>query len=199
MGSGKCFSENGQNMGIETVLSTLFHGNQLKQTARTGWGQRGVNTAETVAGHSYGVAFTALVLAPLLAEPVDMGKALTMAILHDLPEGLTSDIPRPAWRLMPEGVKPQVEDTAMREILSGAAGGDDLLLIWRELGDCKTVEARLVHDADKIDLYLQALVYEGQSGNRRLGEFWQTPAEFHFPQAQALFDALSRQRQENGG
>lgn len=181
-------------MDIETALSALFHGNQLKQTARTGWGQRGVNAAETVAGHSYGVAFTVLVLAPLLDKPVNIGKALTMAVLHDLPEGVTSDIPSPAWRLMPEGVKVQVEDQAMTEILNGVAGGDDLLLIWRELRDSKTVEARLVHDADKIDLYLQALIYEEQSGNRRLGEFWQTPAEFHFPQAQALYQTLSQRR-----
>lgn len=182
-------------MDIETTLSALFHGNQLKQTARTGWGQRGVNAAETVAGHSYGVAFAVLVLAPLLAEPLNMGKALTMAVLHDLPEGLTSDIPTPAWRMMPEGVKPQVEGQAMKEMLSAATGGAELLLIWQELRESETVEARLVHDADKIDLYLQALIYEEQSGNRRLGEFWQTPAEFHFPQAQAVYEALSQRRQ----
>jgi 5'-deoxynucleotidase YfbR-like HD superfamily hydrolase len=63
------------------------------------------------------------------------------------------------------------------------------------LKEGRTVEARLVHDADKIDLYLQALVYEQQSGNRRLEEFWQKPAAFHFPQAQALYEALRQRRQ----
>lgn len=181
-------------MRIETTLSTLMHGNQLKQTTRTGWGQRGVANAENVAAHSYGVAYTALILAPLVGQPVDVGKALTMAVLHDLPESLTSDIPSPAWRLMPEGVKPRVEDQVMESILGDTAGGDELLVAWHELHECETTESRLVGDADKLDLYLQALVYEQQTGNRQLDEFWQRPAEFHFTESQAIYEALVRRR-----
>jgi putative hydrolase of HD superfamily len=181
-------------MNIDATLNMLLHGNRLKQTARTGWGQRGVVDAESVAAHSYGVTFIVLILAPILAQPVDQGKALTMAVLHDLPESLTSDIPTPAWRLMPEGVKPRVESEAMERILGGAAGGDELLATWRELHEYETAEARLVGDADKLDLYLQALIYEEQTGNRRLGEFWQTPVDFHFSESRALYEALAGRR-----
>jgi putative hydrolase of HD superfamily len=181
-------------MNIEPTLSTLLHGNQLKRTARTGWGQRGVANAESVAAHSYGVAFAVLLLAPLLDRPVDLGKALTMAVLHDLPEGLTSDIPTPAWRLMPDGVKPQVEGQVIERMLGDAAGGDDLISAWRELHQNQTVEALLVNDADKLDLYLQAVIYEEQTGNRRLAEFWERPVEFHFPETRALYEALARRR-----
>jgi 5'-deoxynucleotidase YfbR-like HD superfamily hydrolase len=62
------------------------------------------------------------------------------------------------------------------------------------LKQAQTFEARLVHDADKIDLYLQALIYEQQSGNLRLAEFWHKPADFHFTQAQAVYEALKRRR-----
>jgi putative hydrolase of HD superfamily len=181
-------------MDIETTVDTLLHGIQLKQTARTGWGQRGVPDAESVADHSFGVAFAVVVLAPQLDQPLDLAKALAMAVLHDLPEALTSDIPSPAWRLMPEGVKRHTEERAMRLIAGGVDGGEALLALWQELKEGRTIEARLVNDADKIDLYLQALVYEQQSGNRRLGEFWQKPAEFHLSQAQALVEALQERR-----
>ena len=65
---------------------------------------------------------------------------------------------------------------------------------WEEMRQNATAEARLVHDSDKIDLFLQAYVYERQTGNRQLAEFWQSPHAFHFPQAQALYDELCRRR-----
>lgn len=181
-------------MDIQATLNTLLQGLQLKQTARTGWGQRGVPGAESVADHTFGVAFVVLTLAPQLDEALDIAKVLSMAILHDLPEALTSDIPSPAWRLMPDGAKPQAEAHAMWRIVGRVDGGEALMELWHELKEVRTLEARLVNDADKIDLYLQALVYEQQSGNRRLAEFWQKPADFHFPQARALFEALRQRR-----
>lgn len=184
----------GRNLDINATLSTLTHGLQLKQTSRTGWGQRGVQGAESVADHSYGVAFVVLILAPYLDQPVDLGKALAMAVLHDLPEALTSDIPAPAWRLMPDGAKPMTEARAIQQILGNSRAADQLLPLWQELKECQSVEARLVRDADKIDLHLQALTYEEQSGNRRLAEFWQKPADFCFPQTQALYEALQERR-----
>ena len=120
-----------------------------------------------------------------------------MAVLHDLPESLTSDVPTPAWRLMPEGAKPLVEGQVMERMLGGAAGGEELIAVWRELHQYESAEARLVGDADKLDLYLQALVYEEQTGNRRLGEFWSKPAEFHFPESRVLYEALLSRRQQD--
>lgn len=182
-------------MDIEATIEILQHALQLKQTARTGWGQRGVQNAESVAGHSYGVAFVVLMVAPHLDDAVDLGRALAMAVLHDLPEALTSDIPTPAWRLMPEGVKGQTEEQAMRSIFGNVAAADQLLSLWHELKECQTVEAQVVSDADKIDLFLQALRYEEQSGNRRLAEFWQRPAHFYFPQTRVLYEAMQKRRQ----
>jgi putative hydrolase of HD superfamily len=182
-------------MDITAVLQTLRHANQLKHTARTGWVQRGIPNAENVAAHSYGVTFTALVLAQLLAEPVDLGKLLAMATLHDLAEALTTDIPAPAWRYLPPGIKPDVERTALQEIVAGTSFAAVFLSLWEENHARESLEARLVHDADRLDMYLQALVYEEQFGNTHLAEFWQTPHSFHFPQAQAIYDALRLRRE----
>lgn len=178
------------------VLQLLSHGNQLKRTTRTGWAQRGVADPETVAAHSYGVLFTTLILAHYVTPPVDVERALLMAALHDLPEGLTSDIPAPAWRFMPPGIKTAVERQALQEILVGAPQRAELLACWEELHTAATPAARLVHDADKLDLYLQAYIYEQQTGNRQLREFWAQPPTFHYIQAQRLYEALVSLREQ---
>jgi putative hydrolases of HD superfamily len=185
------------NNNAETIISTLFHANQLKRTARTGWVMRGVPDPENVAAHSYGVAFTALTLAQLSDEPVDLGKLLSMAILHDLPEGLTTDIPTPAWRYLPPGVKLDVERGAMNEILESASFRENLLMVWEELHEGQSVEAKLTHDADKIDLYLQTYIYEQQTGSRQLAGFWSGEPSFHSPAAQAVYNWLYERRVDN--
>lgn len=177
-------------MSGSNVLQVLLHGNQLKRSARTGWVQRGVANAEDVAAHSYGVTFTALILAQNVVQPLDLEKVLIMALLHDLPEGLTTDIPSPAWRFLPNGVKIDVERGAMVEILGDVSFAPQFMGYWEELHEQRTQEALLVHDADKLDMYLQALIYEQQTSNRQLAEFWETPYAFFFAEAQEIFDEL---------
>lgn len=183
-------------MDTDSIIQLLGHGNQLKRAARTGWVQRGVPEAENVAAHSFGVCFVTLTLATLVEEPVDLEKALTMAILHDLPEGLTSDIPAPSWRFLPAGMKRDMERGALQTILDGLPFAPHFTAAWEEYGNATSYEARLVHDADKIDLFIQAAIYEEQTGNRQLREFWAVPTSFYTPQAQAIYDAL-RQRRED--
>ena len=170
------------------LLPLLLHGNQLKRTVRTGWVQRGVPNAESVAGHTFGMSYTALIVAQTISPPLDMARLLAMCLLHDLPEGLTTDIPTPAWRFLPEGVKTAVERGAMQEILGGQMG--DLMALWEELHGRQTAESLLVHDADKLDMYLQVYIYQQQTGNRLLDEFWTTPATFHYPVCQAIYESL---------
>jgi putative hydrolase of HD superfamily len=179
---------------MENLLKILMQANQLKRTTRTGWSQRGVPNPENVAAHSYGVAFTTMLLSRMLDQRFDLGRALTMALLHDLPEGLTTDIPTPAWQFLPAGSKFEAEAKAMEAIFEDVAIGSELTKVWEEFQSARTLEAKLVHDADKFDLYLQALVYEEQTGNRHLQEFWQVPAEFYFPEVQALYQSLERRR-----
>jgi putative hydrolase of HD superfamily len=186
-------------MDITSIINTLFHGNQLKRAARTGWVQRGVPNAENVAAHSYGVVFATMVLAELVEEPIDLGRALAIATLHDLPEGLTTDIPTPAWRYLPPGVKTDVERGAMQEILADAPFKAQFMDLWEELHAKETAVSHLVHDADKIDMFVQALMYQEQTGNQQLAEFWIIPHKFHFPQSQAIYDELRRRWEEMSG
>lgn len=180
---------------IETaVLTILLHGNQLKRTTRTGWAQRGIPNAENVAAHSFGVVFAALILAQEIEVDFVMHRLLAMAALHDLPEGVTTDIPTPAWRYLPPGIKTEVERGAMQEILQNAPYAPQLLDLWEELHAAETAEARLVHDADKLDMFIQAAMYEQQFGNRQLAEFWAVPHKFYFSEVQLIYDDLRRLR-----
>lgn len=183
-------------MNVPAAVKTLLQANELKQTPRTGWVRRGVANAENVAAHSYGVAFTALLLAGLVDEPLDLGRLLAMAILHDLPESLTSDIPAPAWRRLPPGSKRQAERAAMEEIAGECGAGEGWLALWTELQEQQSLEAKVVHDADRLDMFLQALVYEQQTSNRRLAEFWARPPDLHTEPAQLIYQEIRRLRDE---
>lgn len=181
-------------MNPTELLDVLSHGNQLKRTVRTGWAQRGIVAPENVAAHSYGVVFTALVLAELIDESVNLADVLAMAALHDLPESLTSDIPTPAWQFYPREYKKPAEARALAAIAGDSPLRQRFLAWWVALEDDDTVEARLVHDADRLDLYLQAYMYEQQTGNRQLAEFWQHDHTFHFAVAQSVYEELRRRR-----
>jgi putative hydrolase of HD superfamily len=181
-------------MEASRFLELLMHGNQLKRTTRTGWAQRGVPLPESVAAHSYGVVYTALLLAELVDRPLDLAAVLAMATLHDLPEGLTTDIPPASWRFLPDGAKATAEEGAMEQIIGDAPFGPRLMAWWEALQRNETAEAQLVHDADKLETYVQAHIYQQQTGNRQLDEFWAAPRQFHFPQAQAVYEELRRRR-----
>lgn len=181
-------------MVVSRMLAMLIHGNQLKRTTRTGWVQRGVPSPENVAAHSYGTVYTALLLSQWVDRSLDLASVLAMATLHDLPEALTTDIPPSVWRLLPPGAKATAERQALDAIFADVSESARLAAWWEEMRQNETAEARLVHDADKLDQYLQAYVYEQQTGNRQLAEFWKASHHFHYPQAQAIYNELRRLR-----
>jgi putative hydrolase of HD superfamily len=183
-------------MAKSEILRLLMQSNQLKRTSRTGWVQRGVPQAENVAAHTNGVAFTALVLAKLISSPLQREKLLIMALIHDLPETITTDIPTGSWRFFPPGTKADVERRAMMEVLGGSVLEAELMPFWEEMQRQETAEAKLVHDADKLEMYVQAFVYERETGNQFLEEFWLNPRHFFFAESQAVYDELVSLRKE---
>src|SRR4051812_41340087 len=82
----------------DVMLSVLLELQRLKRLDRTGWVLRGLPAgAESVAAHSYGVALAAMLLADECAErgvEVDAGRVMRLALLHDLQETRTGDMPR---------------------------------------------------------------------------------------------------------
>jgi len=176
----------------------LLDANRLKVMPRTGWLLRGIAQAESVAAHSFGVAFLCLLLAELVQEPLDRSRLLTIALLHDLPESRTTDIPHPAIRYFGPETKRNGEEQALTEMLTDLPFAQAYHDLWRDFEDSRTPEGRLVRDADRLELLIQAYVYERSTGNRLLGEFWEKTDEdfFTFPIARQLFSLLRQRREE---
>ena len=178
-------------MDAEAAVDVLVRAARLKWVPRTGWLLRGVADPESVAEHSWGVVLMALVLAQGVDEPLDRGKLLAIAVLHDLPEVLLSDIPTPAWRHLSAGAKQRAEDKALTELLAILPEAETMRGWWREFDEGSSPEGRLVRDADRLEMLLQALLYE-QARGAQLEEFWKASQEdaFFFPFSGAVYNAL---------
>lgn len=158
----------------EVVLEALLALGTLDALPRTGWVLRGVSAPESVAGHILGVAYVALALAPRVQPALDLGRVLSMAILHDAPEAVSGDLPKPAARHLPAGAKAAMEARIANEVLaplSEAAKG-----AFREYEEGSTPEARFVKACDTLQLGVRLVAYESQ-GHRGLGEFWGSVAD----------------------
>ncbi|ASJ17322.1 oxetanocin [Thermococcus chitonophagus] len=140
---------------------------RLKVLPRMGWLLKGVPNPESIADHSYMVAFITLLLAEDLKKKgvrIDVEKALKMAILHDVAEAVVTDLPLPAQRYLE---KESAELSAFNDLLP------EFYSIFNEYREGSSLEAQLVKFADKVEMLVQAHMYE-LSGNRNLGEFWKS-------------------------
>ncbi len=131
----------------------------LKELARAGWVRAGVARPESVAAHSWGVAWLVLALCP---PELDRGRALAIAVLHDLAEVRVGDLTPEDG--VEEAEKSRREARAMRGLLGGLDRGDELEALWRDYEAAGSPEARLVKACDKLDMALQAARYQGATG-----------------------------------
>lgn len=172
----------------------------LKRAPRMGWLIRGVapGEVESVAAHTAGVGLVALLLADLVATPIDRGRLLAICLLHDLAEAAIGDLPQPAQRYFDPGVKAAAEARALRDMLADLPCAAQWLALWQEFEAAATDEGRLARDADRLDLLLQAAAYQA-AGRRGLDDFWESAAQYswHFAASASLFDQLQQQYSHN--
>ena len=124
----------------------------LKDLARAGWVRVGVDQPESVAAHTWGVTFLALVLCP---DDLDREAVLAIATVHDLAEVRVGDI------TPHDGVAPDEKDRLEREafhaLVQPMPNADELRQAFADYG--RTPEGRFVKACDKLDMALQAHVY----------------------------------------
>lgn len=166
----------------------------LKLLPRTGWLQRGVTAAESVAEHSFGIAALALVFTAA-DDSLDRERVLAMALVHDFAEALLGDLPLSARRLIGEDAKRDAERRAVAALCAALPGSDRLVRLWEEYAAGATREARFVKALDHVETLVQALAYE-RAGNRSLDEFWVDATEglAEFPDLAAFVTWLVAQR-----
>ncbi len=141
---------------LATALSAAL---ALKALPRAGWVRIGVPAPESVASHSWGIAWLVTVLCP---ADLDRGRALAMAAIHDLPEVIVGDLtPHDG---VSEVDKSAREAEAMRTIAAPLPNGEELVGLWLEYDAGETPIARFVKACDKLDMALQAAIYRRERG-----------------------------------
>jgi putative hydrolase of HD superfamily len=143
------------------LITAYFELCHLKQLYRQGWLRRGVPSerCESIAEHSFGVALLALWLAHATPD-LDVDKAVCMALLHDLGEVYAGDIiPSDG---VSEAEKHRLEAEAVNRILYRLAGGRGFIDLWDVFEAGLTPEARFVRQIDRLEMGLQAAVYQRQ-------------------------------------
>lgn len=185
----------------DSPLRSLPHLQALKLLPRMGWLFAGIAHPESVAEHSFVMSWLALLLAEQintdystqgLTQPLDIAKIAHMALVHDVAESILTDLPKRSTDLLGKQTKHQAEATAMQHLFQQMPNGAYYVGCWQEYAEAATPEARLVRDADKLEMIHQALCYE-QTGQRNLTEFWQAHV-WHYPVSQNLFEELCRLR-----
>jgi len=161
-------------VGLISFIAELM---RLKSVPRIGWLLRGVRDVESVAAHSFGVAVIAMLLADRARArglEVNVERLLRMALLHDLTESRTGDLPSTIKRYFDKAAIKAADESIAREIFNELGDwSDSYLELWFDYEHRVSIESRLVKAADKLDLLMQSREYE-KGGARSLQEFWDT-------------------------
>ena len=123
----------------------------LKDVLRQGWVNVGVESPESVAAHSWGMAILALKLCP---DDLNLEHVLKLCLVHDLPEVIVGD-------LTPQddvSTKSADERAAMEQI------APEWVSLFDEYEHQTTPEAVFVKRLDKLDMALQAQIYMERTG-----------------------------------
>lgn len=203
--------------GAAGLARFIHRAGGLKSTPRTGWLDRGIPAIETesVADHTFRTALIAWLVA--MDDPgLDENRVLEMALLHDLAEAVTGDLPPYDPEEMPPGEDPEAlrafldrrhirseerrqakqaaERAAMIDLIADlpVAGAEKLSSLWAELEAGESAEARFVKQADKVETYLQSREYAAAGPDRSVASFTAEVASvITAPGLVALRDAIA--------
>ena len=162
----------------------------LKNISRQGWIDKlSIEHPESVADHSYSMAIMGMVISDL--ENYNSEKILKMILLHDLAESKIGDF-------TPEQInkenKMKIENKAYDEIISTLPDSIKLQYgkIWEEYQKQESPESKIVHQIDKLEMVLQAKIYqkEGTPAEAVESFFKSAEIEITHPKLKELFDQI---------
>lgn len=144
--------EENNKSNIEKIFDFFKIVSGLKKAKR--YGKYDVE-ADSSADHSWRLSLMSFIIADELKIDIDILKAMKIAIIHDLPEAITGDIPYMDihnGHVLKEN-KQKEEILAMnkiREALPEKIGGE-IFELWQEYEHAKTREALFIKALDKIE------------------------------------------------
>jgi len=133
---------------------------QLKKLYRQGWLENGVSEkdCESVADHSFLTASLGYLIANECRPDLNPLKVMELCMVHDLSEVHAGDItPR---QKMSEEEKFQKNYEGIKKIFSKLPNGEKYVELWLEFEKQKSPEAKFAKEVDKLEMALQAFLYE---------------------------------------
>jgi putative hydrolases of HD superfamily len=118
-----------------------------------------------LAEHHFRVFWIAMVIASH-EKNVDTGKIAKMVLVHDIAESRTGDVDYLARQYVERNEKLGIED-----MLRGTAVEEEFYQLWHEYEDRKTIESKIVKDADNLDVDFE--LQEQYEQGYKIIERWQ--------------------------
>lgn len=135
----------------------------LKNIPRQGWIDKlNIQNPESVADHTFSLTMMSMIYSDI--RNLDTLKVLKMSLLHDLVESTTGDF---TPNQITKKEKTIIENKAFNKIIKHLPKkiSDEFLILWKELQNNSTPESKLVHELDKLEMVLQAKIYEKKGDN----------------------------------
>ncbi|KAK2759545.1 hypothetical protein FQN54_003024 [Arachnomyces sp. PD_36] len=145
---------------------------------------------------------------PTLTARLNVPHCTKMALIHDMAESVVGDITPVDTEVTKEEkarreteVMDYISKTLLGRVYGGVAGAD-MRRIWQEYEDNETLDAKFVHDVDKIELLLQMVEYE-RARKINLEEFCRVAKRIELPEVKEWADQVLEERrvfwQKQGG
>ncbi|MCB9093300.1 MAG: HD domain-containing protein, partial [Halobacteriovoraceae bacterium] len=142
---------------MKRVMQFIHLAEKLKTEKRRG--RTSNNDRESVAEHSWRVSLLICVYNKCLDQKIDLEKALKIAIIHDLAESITGDIPIYITQSNKtlRDIKTVHEREAIKKIkkILPEESAEEIINLWEEYESGKTYEAKVVKAFDKIEAQVQ--------------------------------------------
>lgn len=154
-----------KNINSKKLVNFFFEVLSLKMQPRSGFQRVGIRNPDSVAEHSFCATQIAYFLAKI--EKADVLRVVLMTLFHDNGEARVGDS---NWIQKVYMNSDKAESKAFFDQIKGLDGDNELKQIYSEYLEQKTKEAKIVNDADRLELALQAKVYLEQ-GNK-IAKLW---------------------------
>lgn len=165
-------------MNPSKIAEILIAAETLTEIPRFGYILSGVENPEKVSSHSFNVAFLAMIIAPQI-EGINADKAIKMALVHDLPESMTTDLPLVSKQFFS---KDEAEHKAAKILCKDFP---EMLELFEEYASKNTQESMLVHDLDKLQMLVRATRYR-RTNRGDMSKFLDNSPGFHFAELEQI-------------
>ncbi len=181
---------------LEKIIDFIHESAKLKKIFR--YKEHHRDLWESTAEHSWRMALMVILFARELDLKINVGRAVEIALVHDLPESINDDI---AITVLVKNrnllaKKARNERIAMRQLqkVLPPREGDTLYELWNEYEESKTPEARFVRALNK----LEAVAHLLEAGYKTFAQpdfmiKYLNETKIDFPPLKAVIDILKRE------